>query len=262
MSDAESRDTAAPIDVRTPSTARIYDYLLGGKDHFAADRVAAEKLKAAGPEMVEHAHANRRFVHKAVRLLAEEGVRQFVDLGSGIPTSPDVHDVARSVQPDAHVLYVDNDPVVAAHSRAWRAPREGVRCIEADIRDPGAFLARQELSSAIEVGKPIAVLMTAILHFTQNADEITQAFREWMPSGSFLVITTATSEGSPERQRTPVDYAYQSSATIAWRTREDIEALFSGLEMLEPGLAETDMWRNPEGRSFPVKSLAGIGRKP
>jgi O-methyltransferase involved in polyketide biosynthesis len=262
MSEADDRDSAAPIDVRAPSTARIYDYLLGGKDHFPADRVAAEQLKAASPDLVEHVHANRRFVQRAVRLLAGKGVRQFVDLGSGIPTSPDVHEIVCSVRPEAHVLYVDNDPVVAAHSRAWRATRKGIRCIEADVRDPGTVLAREELASVIDPGEPVAVLMTALLHFTENADEIVQAFREWMPPGSFLVITIITSEGLAERQRAPFNYAYQSSAPLVWRTREEIEALFSGLDMLEPGLVETDMWRNPEGRSFREKTLAGIGRKP
>ncbi|MBC6458009.1 SAM-dependent methyltransferase [Actinomadura sp. HBU206391] len=263
MPEQDAHGNRASVDVRVPSSARIYDYLLGGKDNFPADRAAAEELKTVAPDIAEHARANRRFVCTAVRIAAEAGIRQFVDLGTGIPTSPNVHEVARSVHPAARTVYVDNDPIVSAHNRAWRSRQDGIGCIEADIRDPEPLLAHPELTGLIDPGEPVAVLMTAVLHFTENAEMIAGTFRAWMASGSVLVISVGTSENPPDRQRSQfADVFDRTTAQVVARTRQEIEALFDGLELLEPGVVETDRWRNPNGRSFPAKTLAGVGRKP
>jgi hypothetical protein len=263
MQEPDAHGGRGAFDVRVPSSARIYDYLLGGKDNFPADRKAAEELKAVAPDIAEHAQANRRFVRAAVRVAAEAGIRQFVDLGTGIPTSPNVHEIARAIHSTARIVYVDNDPIVSAHNRAWRSQQEGIACVEADIRDPRPILDHPELTELIDPAEPVAVLMAAVLHFTDNAEMITAVFREWMAAGSYLVISVGTSEGQLEQRRSLfTDVFDRTTAQVVARTREEIEALFEGLELLEPGVVETDQWRNPDGRSFPAKTLAGIGRKP
>ena len=262
MAERDAHHTARSVDNRVPNGARIYDFLLGGKDNFPTDRAAAQQLIAAYPDAAEHALANRRFLNTVVRVAAQEGLRQFIDLGTGIPTSPNVHEIADSVRPGSRVVYVDNDPVVAAHNRAWRAGRPGVLCLEADIGEPERLVAHPDLTGHIDRARPVAVIMAAVLHFTEEPRRIVETFRDWIAPGSWVIISALTDEDVPERQRTPVLEVYRNSTTrLRLRPRAEFESYFNGLDLLEPGIVEPDLWRNPRGRSFTVKSLAGVGRK-
>jgi DNA-binding SARP family transcriptional activator len=259
----EEDATSAGVDVGVPSSARIYDYLLGGRNNFPADRRAAEQLKEAIPWVVQHVQCNREFILKAVRVAAQAGIRQFLDLGTGFPISPNVHEVAQETTPHARVVYVDNDPVVAVHNRAWRAPWPNVACIEGDIRKPDHVLDHNDLKALIDPAEPVAVILVSVLHFIQEAGAVVKAFRDWMPPGSMLVIATATSEGLSAEKEAQVSSPYQaSSAKLVVRSRREIRDLFDGLELLEPGLVATAKWRNPDGPTFPDQAmLSGVGRK-
>src|SRR5258708_4919316 len=196
----------------------MYDYFLVGKDHFEADRKAAEQVIAAYPETRTVARANRRFLTRAVWYLAEHGIRQFVDLGSGLRTSPNVHDVARQVRPDARVVYVDSDPVVASHGRVLCDGDSGVGFVEQDIRYPQGVLGDAGLARLIDFSAPVAVLAVAVLHFISDADEpgeILAAFRSPMAPGSYLVLSHATSDGAEERVLSEIASAYKESTVRA-----------------------------------------------
>jgi S-adenosyl methyltransferase len=157
-------------DFSVPNPSRMYDYLLGGKDNFPADREAANRVIAAYPEARALARANRRFLTRAVWFLAEHGISQYIDLGTGLPTSPNVHQVARQVRPDARVVYVDNDPVVTCHGQALCATNDGVAVIDGDIRDPRSILADPELTAVIDFAEPVAILCVAVLHFIRDEE--------------------------------------------------------------------------------------------
>lgn len=254
-------------DFSVPNPARMYDYFLGGKDNFPADREAANRVIAAYPEARTLARANRRFLTRAVWFLAEHGISQYIDLGAGLPTSPNVHQVARQVRPDARVVYVDNDPVVTCHGRALRATNDGVAAIDGDIRDPRSILADPELTAVIDFAAPVAILCVAVLHFIrdeENPGEIVAGLRGQMAAGSYLVISHAASDGADEQVLAGIDEAYQdATAPAVPRTVAQISELFAGLELAEPGLVDVSHWR-PQVRSRPTKIriLAGVGRKP
>jgi len=184
------------VDVTRPSIARIYDYLLFGKDNFAADRAAAEKLMQSRLDPRRLALANRAFLRRAVRFLAQQGISQFLDLGSGLPTSPSVHEVARDLTPGARVVYVDHDPIVVAHNDALLATRDGVITVRADLRDPEAVLSHPALTRCIDFGLPVAVLLLSVLHFIgpdEDAPGIVARFRERMAPSSYLVVCSTAS---------------------------------------------------------------------
>lgn len=254
-------------DFRVASPARMYDYFLGGKDNMAADREAAERVIAAYPQARRLARANRRFMTRAVWYLAEHGIRQYVDLGSGLPTSPNVHEVARNVRPDARVVYVDSDPVVASHIRALGCPDDGVAVVERDIRLTQEIIADRRLTGAIDWSAPVAVLAVAVLHFIPDEDdpgEIMAAFRWRMAPGSYLVISHATSDGADRGVLSEIEQAYQrSTAPAVARTSAGIRLFFTGLDLVEPGLVDVSQWR-PDTSEKPTKIrfLAGVGRKP
>jgi S-adenosyl methyltransferase len=257
---------AAP-DSSVPNPARMYDYFLGGKDNFRADREAANKVIAAYPEARTLARANRRFLTRAVWFLAEHGISQYLDLGAGMPTAPNVHQVARQVRPGARVVYVDNDPVVTCHGRALCATNDGVAVIDGDIRDPGSILADPELTAVIDFAEPVAILCVAALHLIrdeENPSEIVAALRGQMTAGSYLVISHATTDGADKRVLAEIGEAYQdATAPAVPRTAAQIRGLFTGLELAEPGLVDVSQWRPPvRGRATKIRILAGIGRKP
>jgi SAM-dependent methyltransferase len=265
-----ARESRVPdgIDVTVPSVARMYDYLLGGKDNFAADREAAAKLLEIVPDAQQIARDNRDFMVRAVRFLAEAGVTQFIDLGTGIPTSPNVHEIARKVVPNARVVYVDHDPVVLAHSRALLATDDGVIAVKADFRDPAAVLADPGMNRLIDFGRPTAVLIMSVLHFIGDDEDpggIVAGFRDRLNPGGYLVISAITSEGMQAGVAAGASDLYRAAHTPAVaRSREQFMEFFVGTELAEPGLVKVADWRpepGPGTSPTQVHMLAGVGRK-
>jgi SAM-dependent methyltransferase len=237
--------TEQQFDATVPNVARVYDYLLGGKDHFAADREFAAKLMAVRGDTQMTVRENRAFLGRMVTWLAEAGVRQFLDLGTGLPTSDNVHQVAQRIDPAARIVYVDNDPTVVVHAKALLAhPSKNVAVVHADLRDPGAVLGAAETRELIDWDQPVAILMLAILHFVPDADlphDVVARYTDRLPAGGYLALSHA-------ELRTGVDeiakqYTAQASAAAQARTAEEIRAFFTGLELVEPGLVPVSEWR-------------------
>jgi len=254
-------------DLPVPNPARIYDYLLGGNDYFPPDREAAEKLIAAYPEARTLARANRRFLTRAVWYLAEHGIGQYIDLGTGLPTSPNVHKVARQVRPGARVVYVDNDPVVTLHSRVLCATSDGVAVVDGDIRDPRSILANPVLTAAIDFALPVAILCVSVFHFIRedkNPREIMAAFRWRMAPGSYLVLSHAATDDTERHVLADIEAVYdQATAPAVPRSAAGIRDFFAGLELVEPGLVDVSQWRpDTRARAAKIRILAGVGRKP
>jgi hypothetical protein len=235
------------VDVSRPSIARIYDYLLYGKDNFAVDRAAAERLMQSRLEPRRLALANRGFLLRAVRFLAEQGISQYLDLGSGLPTSPNVHEVAREVVPGARVAYVDHDPIVVAHNDALLATRDGVITIRADVRDPDAVLGHYALAGCIDFGQPVAVLLLSVLHFIshdEDAPGIVAKFRERMAPGGYLALSIGTSDGADQEMLGEATQTYAGARMpFTLRSRAQIMDLFDGFDLVEPGLVSLPEWR-------------------
>jgi SAM-dependent methyltransferase len=268
-------DEDSPVrDLRTdrPTPARMYDYYLGGKDNFAVDREAAEQVLTAAPEVRVLARENRAFLGRAVRYLAAEaGIRQFVDVGTGLPTQGNVHEVAQAVDPSARVVYVDNDPIVRAHAKAL-LPADGTTAvIEADMRDPGPILDHPDLLRLIDFAEPVAVLFMSVLHFITDEEDpygLVAAFRDRCAPGSHLALSHIT---SPERGADGAEAAadvYKSRATspAVLRTPKEIGALFDGYDLVEPGLVYLPQWRpDAPGDADDAESvwmLCAVGRTP
>jgi S-adenosyl methyltransferase len=255
--------TVPSFDPSVPSPARMYDYYLGGKDNFSADREAAELALSVVPFGREVAHANRQFLARAVTVMARDGICQFIDLGTGLPTRPNVHEVARSVHPDARVLHVDNDPMVCAHARALLATNDGVAAIQGDVRAPQAILNDPGTHALIDFAQPVGVLFVAVLHFLTDDDqpwEQVAAFRWRMASGSMLAVSHITSDGTPpDVQATIQDVYAEASAPAAFRTTQEIETFFGGLNLVEPGLVEVGAWRSlRQSPPAPLRFLGGV----
>jgi S-adenosyl methyltransferase len=263
-----SEDFAAPSgDAGVPSTARMYDYWLGGRDNRAVDRIAARKLMTAMPGVQAAARANRGFLVRALWFLASQGIQQYLDLGAGFPTSPNVHEVTRQVIPDARVAYVDNDPAVTAHNRALCSAIPGVIAVEGDIRQPQQLLADPELALLIDFTQPVAVLFVAVLHFIRPEEDpaaIVAAFLDRMGPGSFLVISHGAADEIDPKAAAWVRRAYGYASTpVVPRATAEVAAWFGGLELAEPGLVDVAHWR-PERttRVRGVRIAAGVGRMP
>lgn len=245
------------VNADVPNVARIYDYLLGGKDNFAADRAAAAKIAEIEPEAAQRVRENREFLGRAVRFLAAAGIRQFIDVGTGLPTQENVHQVARRLIPDARVAYIDNDPVVAVHAEAILATDPGTIAIEADMREPEAILRRVTEQGFIDLAQPVAVIMLAVLHFIPDDSEVTRivtTFRERMATGSYLVLTHAMAGNMTEdgRAQTAKLYAASSAGSITLRSYDQIKALFGGLELEEPGIVPAARWRSVSSEPQPA----------
>ncbi|MGH3327669.1 MAG: SAM-dependent methyltransferase [Streptomycetales bacterium] len=264
MADQEAHPPSG-IDTTRPTPARVYDCILGGKDNFAVDREAARKILAAAPDTATLALANRGFLVRATRLMAESGVRQFIDVGTGIPTSPSVHEVARSYDPSARVVYADNDPMVVVHNRARLATDDGVEAIVGDVRDPEAILSDPHVQELIDFGEPVGVLVIAVLHFISDEEDPAGAlarFRERMVSGSYLVITQITADSAPEGLAQARAAGASAGTNPTFRSRDEVACLFDGFELLAPGLVDVQQWR-PEHDAAPtqLKAAGGVGRK-
>ena len=238
--DVDERPPSPEIDITKPHVARMYDYYLGGKHNYAADREAAEQVIKAFPQMRLTARANRRFLIDSVRWLAREaGVRQFLDIGSGLPTQQNVHEVAQAVDKDARVVYVDNDPLVRVHAEVLLAADPNTIVLEADVRDPKALLDRPELRDHLDFTRPIALLLVAVLHFipdTEQAYRIVRTLCDALPSGSYLVLSHGTAEGLEESVVAHGRAAYsRSSSGVFPRTRDEIAGFFTGLTPVGDG---------------------------
>ncbi|MFI9272370.1 SAM-dependent methyltransferase [Kitasatospora sp. NPDC052896] len=266
-------DTPPPAELHPeiPHPARMYDYYLEGKDHFPADRAAAERVLALGPMVRISARANRAFLRRAVRQLAELGVDRFLDIGTGIPTAGNTHEVAREVNPDARVVYVDNDPIVLAHSRALLAGSAPGRAsvVAGDLRDPAALLTEPRIRALLAEGRPVALLLLAVLHFVEDADgprAIVRRLVEALPPGSYLALSHATGDFVPERERGRGPAIYRAtSAPLALRGKDDVAGFFDGLQLLDPGLVTAAQWRPDrpaEETDSRVAIWSAVARKP
>ena len=260
------------IDTTRPNVARIYDYLLGGKDNFAVDREAAKRLLEVSPDMSGIVRDNRSFIGRVVRYLADEGgVRQFVDLGGGLPTQTNVHEMAQAVAPGARVVYVDNDPVVWSHGQALLAHDKQVAMIHADLREPLAVLGNPELLTLIDLSRPVALVCASVLHFVPDSDEphrIIAEYRDQLAPGSYLVIshgTTGLTEDHDEVVDGVTSVYQQASAQLHVRSLAGIQRFFDGFEMVEPGVVWINEWRPDPGvpaAGQPRSLRGGAGRKP
>jgi SAM-dependent methyltransferase len=258
------------IDISVPSVSRIYDYYLGGSHNFEVDREAARKAMEFLPGLPKIMQANRAFMRRAVRFAAAEGITQFLDIGSGIPTFGNVHEVAQEASPGAHVMYVDHDPVAVAHSQAVLAGNATADVIAADLRKPQEILASAEVQRLIDVNRPVALLLVAILHFVEDADDPYGAvaqLREALVPGSLLILTHASYEGiplPPERAEGAVDVYKDIRNPLIMRSRDEIARFFEGYDMVEPGLVPMPDWRPdtaPEDEDpFSFSGFAGVGR--
>jgi hypothetical protein len=263
-----SEDHPAEIDFTVPSPARMYDYYLGGKNHFPADREAAEKALSLVPSGRELARANRGFLVRAVRYLAGQGIDQFIDVGTGLPTSPNVHEVARSVNPDARVVYGDNDPLVMAHARAMLADSDGVIAVRGDARYPYGFIITNDaVQTLIDFSRPVGLLFVAVLHFITDEEDPYRAVawvRDRVAPGSYLAVSHITSDGSDPAAMAAIRDAYkEATAPAVFRDTAGIGRFFDGFEIVEPGLAEVSRWHNPAPAPAPAAArfLAAVGRK-
>jgi S-adenosyl methyltransferase len=267
----EAPDAPRDLDVNTPNMARVTDYWLGGKDNFAADREFAEKIiefssAGNGPTVVDDVRAHRAFLGRAVQAVAEAGIRQFLDLGSGLPTQDNVHDIALRVAPDSRVVYVDYDPVVRSHGTALLSRVPNVRFVQADIRRPKEVLAHPEVEATLDLAQPIALLLSAVLPEVEDADDpagIVAAFSEVMVAGSYLILSHLSTDTRPDDVAKGAELSKTSSAITTPRSSEQILRFFEGFELLEPGLVNTPAWRpnRPIGDVSRYSTLGGVGIK-
>jgi SAM-dependent methyltransferase len=256
------------VDDQTPNPARMYDYFLGGFHNFAADRELAERTIAAWPQVPAIARANRTFLGRAVRHLVESGVRQFLDLGSGVPTVGNVHDIAQGLAPDARVVYVDVEPVAVAHSRQILRGNPNAAVVLADLRRPDLVLADSAVRNLLDLTRPVALLMVAVLHFVPDSDEAAaaiRAYREALGPGSWVVVSHGTEGALPEELKEQVGALYrQTSSRAVSRTRAELTALLDGYDLMDPGLVQVNRWRPdsvaPGGDPQHCPVWAGIGR--
>ena len=261
------------IDPSVAHPARRYNYWLGGKDNFAADRQSGDEFAERFPGARIGARANRGMLQRAVRFLtAEAGIRQFLDIGTGLPTADNTHEVAQRIAPESRIVYVDNDPLVMVHARALltSSPQGRTAYLEKDVRDPAAILADPLLHDTLDLSRPVALMLVAVLHFVPGdgaAQPLVRQLLDALPSGSFLVATHATVDFSPPEHRAAHDQMRASGKSDVW-TRDEAEftALFDGLEIIEPGVVPASEWRPDAGTDKPahrdVAIWSAVGRKP
>jgi hypothetical protein len=259
------------IDLSVPSVSRIYDYYLGGSHNFEVDREAARKAMDIMPGLPKIMQANRAFMRRAVRFAIDEGITQFLDIGSGIPTFGNVHEVAQAACPEARVVYVDNDPVAVAHSRAVLEGNDTAAIAAADLRRPQEILDSPEAARLLDIDRPVALLLVAVLHFVADeADpwKVVGRLCDELAPGSLLILTHASLEGGPmtSEQGTGVKGVYQrATSPLIFRSRDEVERFFSGVEFVDPGLVSMPEWRpdTPLEQEDAIASqgLCGVGRK-
>ncbi|MEW9530839.1 SAM-dependent methyltransferase [Microbispora sp. NPDC049125] len=256
------------VDPSIPSSARVYDYALGGRNNYAIDRETAEKVFAVAPEMRAMARQNRSFLGRLVRFLsAEAGIRQFLDIGSGLPTQRNVHQVAQEIAPGSRVVYVDHDPVVLRYAEALLATSDTVTAVQADLRRPEEILGHPDVRGLIDSSQPVAVLLVAVLHFVPDEDDPLAAvarLKDAMAPGSHLAVSHVTSELRPVEIGRLVQLSARAGAPWVARDRAQIQRFLDGLEMVDPGLVTAPEWRPEVARSVDPEKMwvyAGVGRK-
>ena len=257
--------TSATMLTDRPNPARIYDFLLGGHDNYAIDRHAAARIIAALPRIRSAARANRAFLRRAVRTVVDAGIRQIIDIGTGIPTSPNTHEIAQALAPGTRVVYVDNDPIVQAHAHARLADAANTAFALADLRVPRSILDDSAVRAAIDTDQPVAVLLVAVLHFVTDAeDPITaiRTLRDVMAPGSYLALTHATGDDVDN-----LDDVFEvfrgATSSITVRGKTQVLGFFDGFDMIDPGLVNVDQWRPEDGGADPQRFgiYAGVGVK-
>ena len=269
-SPAASDHNPAKIDTTRAHTARIWNYWLGGKDNYQVDREVGDQIRQLHPGIGDYARADRVFLGRAVRLLAgEAGIRQFLDIGTGLPTADNTHQVAQGIAPESRVVYVDNDPLVLVHARALLTSAEEGACdyIDADMRDPGKILA--EAAKTLDFTKPVVVTMLGVVIFIEDdaeAYDVVRQFVDAVPEGSYLVLShTITSPDMPDVDAAVAFWNEHGTPKLTQRTPEQISRFFDGLELIEPGVVSCSRWRpedTPWGEPEEVAMFGGVGRKP
>ncbi|SDI31154.1 S-adenosyl methyltransferase [Sinosporangium album] len=268
--DQQEKDRVPPtVDPTRPSIARIYDAILGGKDNLAVDRAVAELACKAFPDGGEGARLNRAVLARAVRHMCEQGVDQFLDLGSGLPTVENTHEIAQAVNPDAKVVYVDNDPVVLTHGRALLATNANTTVVTSDLRTPQQVLEHPQISGFLDMSKPIGLLLVAIVHHVLDEEDpagLIAEYKKALAPGSYMLITHFTNSTPEARELETV--LLRTIGRGQLRSREEITAFFDGFELVEPGVVHPPQWR-PDDLQGPAPQklssllyLAGLGRKP
>ena len=268
-SPADGTPPSDRIDSTRPHSARVWDYWLGGKDNYEVDRELGEQIARTNPHVVAMVRADRTFMRRSVTFLAEQGVRQFLDIGTGLPTEPNVHQVAQAVAPDSRVVYVDHDPVVLAHARALlnSSPSGATSYLDADLREPGRILA--DASRTLDLDRPVGITLMSLMHFVTDfgdARAILWRLLDAVPSGSWLAFTHATAElGGPQVREAFREWNENAVQKAQPRDRDEVAALIEGLEPVEPGLVSPPAWRpdgagGPEPREVPM--WAAVARKP
>jgi hypothetical protein len=269
----QTRDPSPPFDVTVPHPARRYNYWLGGKDNFAADRASGDEIARTFPAARDSAQANRAVLRRIVRHLAgEAGIRQFLDIGTGLPTADNTHEVAQAVAPASRIVYVDNDPLVLNHARALLTSNDqgATAYIQADLRDPEAILRSPVVRDTLDMSQPVALMLVAVLHFIPGAaaaQPIVRRLVDALPSGSFLAVTHATADFmAPETAAAAREMVRDGRSDIWLRGRDEIAGLFEGLQLVEPGIVANTQWRpDPDTRQFDlsvVNCWAALGQKP
>jgi hypothetical protein len=262
-------DPLSRVDDTRPHSARIWNFWLGGKDNFAVDRQVGEQVSQILPSIVEQARADRAFLGRAVTHLAGDlGVRQFLDVGTGLPTAANTHEVAQGVEPAAKIVYVDNDPLVLVHARALltSTPEGTTEYLDADLHDPGVILGRAR--KTLDFSQPIALMLVGVLHHVENTDEALQIvgrLKDSLPAGSYLVVNHATNAVYGQASDDAVAHWNQfGKPSITLRPVDEITRFFDGFELLEPGVVSCSRWRpgvaDPD--SVEVDEFAGVARKP
>ncbi|MBO0822496.1 MAG: SAM-dependent methyltransferase [Actinobacteria bacterium] len=264
-----TNEQVSGLDTSVAHPARVYDYWLGGKDNFAADREAAERVLAVTPGLRQRVQANRAFLARAVRYLATEaGIRQFLDIGTGIPSANNTHEVAQAVARDSRVVYVDNDPIVLVHARALlvSAPEGATQYIEGDLRQPGPVL--EAAAQTIDFSQPIALLLIGILHLIQDSEgphDIVADLMAALPPGSYLVISHPARDILPGQEEAERRYNERVSTPQTLRTEPEVVRFFAGLDLVQPGVVYVHSWRPEPGDPVPpggVSAYGGVARKP
>jgi S-adenosyl methyltransferase len=259
----------AEIDLDRPSGARVYDYFLGGAHNFAVDRQLAEAIAMMTPNVGDTMRANRMFLRRAVRFLVSQGITQFLDIGSGIPTVGNVHEVAREADPGARVVYVDVDPIAVAHSRAILGEDPATAVLQADARDVEGILADPNTRRLLDFDQPVAVLLLGVLHFIPDSDDpvaVVARLRDALAIGGYLAVVNATHEDQPPAVIEAQKLSGRTGTPIHLRSRAELLAQFAGLTLVDPGLVHIPQWRPDsrlDHRDHPERfgALAGIGRK-